>query len=381
MKRAVKSIFIVSFYLLTSLPVLMVSCKKGSTNDPNQPYLDRMKAAADSVLLTSNVPGIVALVVDKTKGIDWLYTVGYSELTTGRAMNGSFTFRIGSCTKTFTVTVLLQLVAERKLSLDDKLSLYFPQYPKSDSVTIRMMCNMTSRIHDYFHSVPALFDLMKQDPSRIWTPSELIDIGFNLGYDETPGKGFGYSNTNTAILGRIIEKITGNTLEEEITQRIIIPLNLVNSGFLTSGTQLPGTHGHGYYFIDYVPGADYTEHFDNSVYWAAGSAWSTPRELQKYVEALVGGGLLPDSLQYCRLHNDFTDIGDVSYGLGILKQGTFYGHTGELPGFMTNMYHSNDRNCTIIIYYNSLLSGKENDPGQLFKRFVSILYGVDKMED
>lgn len=373
MKRSLITLFL----CLPILATVIVSCKKTSNPEtyPEQSEVYQMRLAADSVVKTTKVPGVVALVVDRKKGIDWLYAVGVSDITNKIPSNGNLVFRIGSCTKTLTITVLLQLAGEGKLSLHDKLSKFFPIYPKADSVTVLMLCNMTSRIHDYFHIVPSLFITMRENPTRVWAPDELIGLGFQAGYDSTPGTGWGYSNTNTLLIGKIIEQLTGNSFESEIMNRIIRPLNLANTGFITNGINLPGNHGKGYYFIDYIPGEDFTEYFDASIYWAAGSAYSTPRDLQKFAEALVGGGLLPDSLQFRRLNMDFYQMPDIAYGLGIAKQGTFYGHSGEMPGYMTNIYHSNDKQCTIIIYYNSLLIGTENDPGRLFHRFVHILYG------
>lgn len=370
--------FVKRAFFLTMISVLVfLSCKKNDDPQPgpNDLLIERMKVAADSVVQTTRVPGVVVLVIDNKKSLDWLYSTGVSDIPNQIPSNGNLVFRIGSCTKTFTITVLLQLAGEGKVSFSDKLSKYFPQYPKSDSVTILMLTNMTSRIHDYFHITPSLFETMRTYPTKIWTPSELTGLGFNVGFDSIPGLGWGYSNTNTILVGRIIEQVTGNSLETEIKNRIITPLSLVNTGFITSGIDLPGNHGRGYYFIDYIEGEDFTEYFDASVYWAAGSIYSTPRELAKYAGVLVGGGLLPDSLQIRRLHDDFYYMPDIAYGIGIAKQGSFYGHSGEMPGFMTNMYHSNDKQCTIIIYYNSLLIGPENDPDKLFKRIVHILYG------
>ena len=365
-------------FLLVLLPALFIlSCKKNSDKqpDPNESLIRQMKLATDSVVQNTRVPGVVALVIDHKKGIDWLYASGNRDIPNRLPADGNLVFRIGSCTKTFTLTVLLQLVEEGKVALTDKLSKYFPQYPNSHSVTILMLTNMTSRIHDYFHITPSLFATMRANPTKVWTPSELTQLGFNAGYDSVPGCGWGYSNTNTILIGRIIEQVTGNNLETEIRNRIITPLGLTNTGFITSGVELPGIHGRGYYFIDYIEGEDFTEYFDASVYWAAGSAYSTPRELAKLAEVLVEGGLLPDSLQVRRLNGDFYQLPDIAYGIGIAKQGTFYGHSGEMPGYMTNMYHSNEKQCSIIIYYNSLLIGHENDPDKLFKRFVHILYG------
>ncbi len=91
----------------------------------------------------------MALVVDHNKGIDWIYEVGLSNISEKLPMNRNHTFRIGSNTKTFVITVLLQLVDEKKISLDDKLFKYFPEYQKSDIITIAMIANMTSGVCNY----------------------------------------------------------------------------------------------------------------------------------------------------------------------------------------------------------------------------------------
>jgi D-alanyl-D-alanine carboxypeptidase len=99
--------------------------------------------------------------------------------------------------------------------------------------------------------------------------------------------------------------------------------------------------------------------------------------LQKYVEALVGGGLLPDDIQSVRFNEHIVHLDEkIAYGLGFLKRGTFYGHNGSLPGFTSSMYHSAEKNCTVIITFNSQL--EEMIPDQLFARFMEILYrGLD----
>ena len=189
-----KRLLIYPVFYLVILVAIMGSCKKNNEPEtyPEQSLIYQMRLAADSVVNTTKVPGVVALVVDRKKGIDWLYATGVSDITNKIPANGNMVFRIGSCTKTLTITVLLQLVGEGKLSLNDKLSKFFPAYPKVDSVTMLMLCNMTSRIHDYFHIVPSLFETMRANPTRVWSPEELIGLGFQAGYDSTPGKGWGY---------------------------------------------------------------------------------------------------------------------------------------------------------------------------------------------
>jgi D-alanyl-D-alanine carboxypeptidase len=363
--------------------ILNLSCKSdniiSSTQQiANQLLIDKMKFVTDSIVQNSRVPGIVALVVDNVRGIDWLYTSGVSNIPANLPMNGSYTFRIGSNTKTMTGTVLLQLVDEGKLALNDKLSKYFPAFPKSDSITIAMLCKMTSGIFNYTDDVDFWNTITVSNPSKVWLPQELLDVGFSHNFNFPPGTGWSYSNTNTIILGMIIEKLTGNTLQSEINNRIIQPLQLSNTGFLTSGRDLPGTHGRGYYSGEYEENNDMTEVMDVSWGWAAGSAYSVPRELRKYAERLVGGGFLSDSLQQKRLNDMQAITPDINYGLCLARRGSFYGHNGGMPGFTSTMYHSNNKNCTVIIYFNcDLVAPVPIVPDMLFMRFMNILYGID----
>lgn len=366
------SVLVASILALFSMGVF--GCNSSGDNS-NEELIAQMQAATDKIIATTHVPGIVALVADHARNINWVYAAGVSDIPNNVPANPSYTFRIGSNTKTFVVTVLLQLVAEGKVSLDDKLSKFFPEFQNANKITIAMLCNMTSGIPNYSED-EYFVDRMLNQPKKVWSPLELVRIGINKQFTFEPGTGWKYSNTNTILLGMIIEKITQNSLQEEIATRIVDKLGLRQTAFLTSGTELPGIHGRGYYEDVYVQGADMTEHYDISWGWAAGSAYSTPRELQKYVEALVGGGLLPDDIQTIRFSEHIVHFDEkIAYGLGILKRGTFYGHNGSLPGFTSSMYHSAEKNCTVIIYFNSQL--EEMIPDQLFASFMEILYGGD----
>ena len=376
---AMKNVFLCLLFL--TLPFWFLSgCKKDTnSSDPtntNAELIGKLEAVSDSVLNAANlhIPGMVALVVDKNKGIDWLYTGGISDIPNSIPVNADLTFRIGSNTKTMTGTVLLQLVDEGMLKLEDTLSKFFPSFPRADSITISMLCNMTSGYLNY-SDVFVFVDSMIKNPTNVWQPMELLNYAFDqdTNFYFPVGTDFHYSNTNTIILGLLIEQLTGTSLKTQITNRIFAPLALQNTGFLTSGTEFPGPHGRGYYFQNYIPGDDYTSHFDMSWAWAAGSAYSTPRELQKYVEALVEGSYLTSGLQQRRL-TEMRDIGIGKYGLCLFQRGSFYGHNGGCPGFTSSMYHSLSRNCTIIIYFNCQLS---YIPDNLFLRYVDILYGKD----
>lgn len=350
---------------------LLVTCEKEETINPNENFIQQMEAVTDSIVQNANVPGIVALVVDNQKGINWLYTAGYADIANKTPMNGDLVFRIGSVTKTLTGTVLLQLVDEGRLSLEDKLSTYFPEFPRSDEITVAMLCNMTSGIFN-FTDDEEMLNAVEENPTRVWTPREIVDFGFSHIYDFDPGTDWNYTNTNTFILGMIIEKLTGNSLQVEIENRIVKPLKLTQTGLLTTGTNLSGPHSKGYIWDEEEGNfLDVTNLIDASWLWAAGSAYSTPRELQKYAQILVEGGLLTQSLQQKRITNLEYVGPDTYYGYAMLKRGSFYGHNGALHGYTTTMYHSIEKNCTIIIYFNWL---GDIHPDFLFYRFVDILF-------
>jgi len=372
--------FIAIFKRLLAVPILLLfllgilGCN-GGDDTHNEDLIAQLKEATDKIIETTHVPGVVALVADHSRRINWMYATGLSDIPNNIPANPNYVFRVGSNTKTIVVTVLLQLVSEGKISLDDKLSKFFPEFPNANRITLAMLCNMTSGIPNY--SEDAYFiDRMNNQPQRVWAPIELARIGLNKKFVFEPGTGWKYSNTNTIILGMIIEQVTHNTLQEEIRNRIAARLDLGQTGFLMSGTELPGVHGRGYYEDEYVEGADMTEHYDISWGWAAGSAYSTPRELQRYIEAMVGGGLLQSDMQEIRFSEHIVHLSnEISYGLGYLRRGSFYGHNGSLPGFTSSMYHSPAKNCTVIIYFNSQLN--EAIPDQLIARFMEILYGDD----
>ena len=378
MNTKTKHLSLFSIFLLAVM--LVISCKKETTSNPNQPLIEQMKAVTDSIIQNTRGPGIVALVVDHKRGIDWLYTAGVSDIPNKLPMDGSYNFRIGSNTKTLTCTVLLQLVDEGKLSLSDTLSKYYPAYPQSHKITIAMLLDMKSGIFNYSEDMSVFMQSMISNPARVWQPQELIDLGFSHNFYFEPGNDFHYSNTNTFIIGKLIEKLTGNSLETEINNRIVQPLGLKNTRFLTWGVGLPGNHGKGYEINNDNTYTDATEHYDISWGWAAGSAYSTPRELQKYVEALVRGDFLSGSLQQKRLTENFYGrpdlwLGKITYGLGIMRCGkSFYGHGGDLAGCSSTMYHSNEKDCTVILYFNT----QDDCPSALlFLRYLDILFGKD----
>ena len=128
-----------------------------------------------------------------------------------RSITPNTLFQIGSITKTFTATIIYQLIQERKFQLADPLSHWLPQYPRWKEITIKDLLWHTSGIADYTHGKD--FDeLLKKETSKVWTLDELANIAYHHPDLSKPGKKYHYTNTDYILLGMLIEKMTRKTL-------------------------------------------------------------------------------------------------------------------------------------------------------------------------
>ena len=159
--------------------VLLVGC---ATIDPamkqqadNKTIISHYEELTDTLIKSSKVPGFIVGIWAPDRNLTWIKAKGKASIASGDLMKDDYQFRIGSLTKTFTYTILLQLVDEKLLSLEDKLSKYFPNFPNADNVTIRMICNHTSGIYNYNKS-SIFIDQMKTNPLKVWQPQEFLDI-------------------------------------------------------------------------------------------------------------------------------------------------------------------------------------------------------------
>ncbi|HWA06601.1 MAG TPA: serine hydrolase domain-containing protein, partial [Ignavibacteria bacterium] len=195
----------------------------------NEKLVSFIEHYSDSLLTTAMQPGMI---ISITKGNDVIYekSKGLADIDTKAPMVTDFRFRIGSLTKTFTCTVLLQLVDEKKLTLDESIDKYFPNLPNAKNITVRMLGDMTSGLFNYSEA-KEFDDSMQAYPKKLWKPEELVEVSVRNGTYFEPGKGWHYSNTNTTLIGIIIEKLTGNSLPHEIKTRITDKLGMKNTDF------------------------------------------------------------------------------------------------------------------------------------------------------
>ena len=205
------------------------------------------EAALDTALEKSfeesGAPGVVAAV--QTPKYTWIRALGVADTTSKAPMTPDVHHWIGSVTKTFTVSLLLQAEAEGLLSLDDTVGRYVDGIPNGDEITLRQMANMTSGIASYTED-EQWTDQLFSDPDRIWTPEELAQVGIEDSPMFDPGTEFRYCNTNTVLLGLILEQVTGQPIGELYRERIIEPLGLQETSFPNTDPAIPEPHDRGY---------------------------------------------------------------------------------------------------------------------------------------
>ncbi|MGP4022494.1 serine hydrolase domain-containing protein [Actinomadura sp. 3N407] len=312
-------------------------------------------------IVSAGAVGVQAEAIGKHR--TWRGTSGTARLKGGRPVPRQGLFRIGSTTKTFTATVVMQLVAENKVGLDDPVERYLPALvPNGENITVRQLLNHTSGIREYLEDSEE-FPLEGQDfLDRMrftdYAPRTLAQIGVSLPPLFPPGTGSRYSNTNYVLAGLIIEKVTGRSYAEEVRRRIIRPLGLDDTSLPGTRTSIPGPHAHGYIQVTEdgtTRPVDITR-LNASWAWAAGEMISTTGDLNRFFAALLGGRLLPPAqLKAMKTTVPFTLPDGSADGLGLLKLPlpcgvSVWGKDGGLHGYMTQSMHSEDgRHITISV--------------------------------
>jgi D-alanyl-D-alanine carboxypeptidase len=263
-------------------------------------------------------------------------------------------FRVGSITKSFVATVLLQLVEERKLSLGDSLERWLPGFvPNGRSITVRELLQHTSGLYDYVND-SAFRTAVLASPLLVWTPAQLVRVAVSHRPLFSPGRGWSYSNTNYILAGLVIEAVTHRSVAVELRDRIFRPLDLHQTSF-PAGPAISGPHADGYLFYG-TPLVRDTAYVSPSAAWAAGAIVSTVSDVATFYSALLDGRLLRPALLAEMESTVRTGDGD-GYGLGLLALrtacGRMLGHDGDFPGYATEAFTSPNRQRQLVLFMNS----------------------------
>ncbi|MGO9696405.1 MAG: serine hydrolase domain-containing protein [Mycobacterium sp.] len=281
----------------------------------------------------------------------YVRAVGVADKTTGAAMNPDFYSRIGSETKTFTVTAVLQLADQGKVGLDDPIAKYLDGVPQGNRITLRQLARMQSGLYNYSDS-SAFQQAYTADPHRHFSPRELLGYAFAQSALSSPGQTFRYCNTNSVLLGLVVEKVSGQSLPDYIRDHILTPLGMRQTSFPT-GNEFPQPHARGYTNWTAHGGEATATDWDPSWGWAAAAVISTLEDLHIWAPAAASGRLLSSAMQRQRLETvDEPGVPtQIGYGLGI-----------TLPGYETVAVYLPEKQLTLVILTNTDIHYRGADP-------------------
>ena len=357
------------------------SAPTGSALKPIDPTA--FQAVVDAAAKELMVPG--AMVVLRTPQGIFDAAVGTTKLGAQTAPDAITHFRIASNTKTMTAALIVLLAQDGKLQFSDPVSSYVPDVPNGENITIAELLKMRSGLFNYT-AAPELSASLDADPTKVFTPQEVLAIAFRQPPQFPPDASYEYNNTNYALLGLIAEKVGGRPLAQQFQDRLFGPLGLEQTSLpAADDTAIPAPYSHGYmyggtfyaladdpYPADIQSGArdgtlqpiDYTN--QNSSYAnAAGGVISTADNLATWMRALVSGKVFNADYQQQWLTSlqpedpNRPDWQQYGYGISYQRFGpnaAMYYHGGEAPGFNSFMGYDPDNDVTLVVWTNLTLS-------------------------
>lgn len=310
-------------------------------------------AEFDKILSEQFKPGETgcAALVAKNGQVIYRKAFGLADLELNVPMKPEMVFRIGSITKQFTAIAILQLMEQGKLSLQDEITKYIPDYPmQGHSITIEHLLTHTSGIKSYTN-VPEFQVMMRTD----LTPEEIIEKIKPLPMEFAPGTRWNYNNSGYIILGCIIEKVTGKTYAEYLQENFFTPLGMTGSYYgndiriiknRASGYQ-PGEGG--------IVNADY---LSMTLPYAAGSIMSTVDDLYKWNRALHSYKLVKkETLDMAHTPYKLSDGMSTGYGYGWslseLQGSSTIEHGGGINGYLSYAVYVPDEDVFVALLSNS----------------------------
>jgi D-alanyl-D-alanine carboxypeptidase len=312
-------------------------------------------AAIDTIAnaaLDAGSPGLT-VVVESPRGRlsrSW----GTADVATGRPLSPFDHHRVGSVTKTYVATAVLQLVDRHEVGLDDPIDRYVPGVPNGDRVTLRHLLGMRSGVFNYTED-EAFFASYLADPELPgFSPTDVLDIVRRHPPAFEPGERTEYSNSNYILLGLVIEQVTGRPVETVLDQRVLCPAGLRRTSLPTTN-DLPRPAAHGYATTDPASGLRDVTRSNPAVAWTAGAAVSTAPDLARWLPPLIDGALLSRATHAQRL--SFTPSGSApgapEYGLGLMRIGRWLGHDGGIAGWSAVAFRLPEQDTNVVVVINT----------------------------
>jgi len=304
---------------------------------------------------------------------EWRQAMGFADLASRTPVEFAQHFSIRSVTKSYTVTLILQLVRDKAIELEDKLDSFVPGVPNGAAISLANLAGMQSGLVDFSTTAQFAKDVVA-DPSRSFTEQELVNYAIPGSPKFNPGAQYEYCNTNTVLLGMVVEKVTGLSMAQAVSTRILAPLGLRETTY-PYVVPLPPPHATPYE-VDIHTGATELHPFVSpTVFAGAGGMVSTLDDMQTWGLALGDGRLIGAELQLERVNRArrVTNGPEYdSYGLGIGILDGWWGHTGSALGFQAAAFYDPATHATIAVLVNSTPLGSRTNLNVAEQIFVAL---------
>jgi len=332
----------------------------------------KLRRALDG-FVGAGVPGAIVLVRDGNETVRM--ASGYRNLAAKTPLRPTDRFRVGSVTKSFVATIVLQLVGEDKLALDDTVERWLPGLvPNGELITVRELLNHTSGLFDYTAD-PRFIGRALRKRGAVWSPRRMLRLATSHPPGFAPGARWAYSNTGYIVLGLVVQAASGHRIGTELRWRIFEPLRLRATSF-DSTPQIAGAYAHGYFAL--TGQRQDASAFSPSAAWAAGAIVSSADDLARFYRALLGGRLLrPGLLRAMQTTVPVpADPHRGGSGLGLFETGSpcgrIWGHDGTFFGYQTLAWSSPDAQRQIVAMVND--APLSDDAMKALRRLVDTAY-------
>lgn len=349
------------------LPLLSLRAVAGPADEA---ALQRQATAILAEDIVSSAPGASVLIAQDDRVL-FRAARGGANLELGVPLSPEQVFRIGSLTKTFTAAAILKLSAAGKLSIEDPLSKFLPDFPNGGRITLAQLLSHTAGVSD-------AWDV---DASKPQDTSALLKLIAGHAPDFAPGTDWAYSNSGYIVLGAVLEKVTGQPWQASLRSLLAQPLGLSRTAFHPDEAVVPGrVAGYSRSERGEVTLAPY---FSISGPGAAGALTSSVDDLFRWMRALVTGRVVPPALYAAMSSAKTTTAGKtVPYGYGLML-GTVRGepvieHNGGIEGFASHLTYFPKQRVTVVVLANT--DARPPNPRSLAHRLGALAIGRPYIE-
>ena len=367
MKHYIPNAHIFIILLIAFVAAVCVCSQKQKERDE---LSKKLQSLVDSMIhVEGDYPIHNAVLLVECPKIKWKGAAGTAD-GKKEVMTADHKFKIASIGKTFTATLVLQLIEEELLDYDDTIDRFLDnQIVMLDrlhlhegiaygrQITVRQLLSHTSGIADYMEDPRFIPDVLEH-PKKEWNPSKILEKYYEYQTNEKavfpPGEGFNYSDVNYVLLAMIIEQVTGETYHAQLESRIFSPLGMDNS-YLEYYEEPRGDKPLSHAFLSTI---DLVADVNTSMDWGGGGIVSTCEELNLFFRALINGKLFKKEStlkQMLSTADEGRGGSDYDYGLGIMKRSlqglTFYGHGGA---YDCDMYYCPEKNISVCMSLNQM---------------------------